>query len=55
MNELETAGMIAKKAIDIDRVRRGPYELAVLILTRLGQHEEAEVVHKRALKWARIP
>ena len=55
MKELETAGMIAKKAIDIDRVRRGPYELAVLILTRLGQHEEAKMVHKRALKWARIP
>jgi tetratricopeptide (TPR) repeat protein len=55
LNELEKSIMIAKEAIDIDPVRRGPYELAASILTRLGQHQEAEKVHKRALKWARIP
>ncbi len=55
LNELRRSIIFAERAIEIDPVRRGPYELAASVLARLGQREAAQKVHKRALKWGRIP
>jgi hypothetical protein len=55
LNELAKASKIIQEAIQIDPLRRGPYELAAAILRKMGKSEEAMNVHKRALDMARIP
>ncbi len=55
LNELDRSIKFAERAIEIDPLRRGPYELAASIQARLGRREAARGVHKRALKWGRIP
>ena len=55
LNELDRSIKFAERAIEIDPLRRGPYELAASVLIRLGRREAARKVHKRALKWGQIP
>lgn len=55
VNELRRSIVFAERAIEIDPLRRKPYELAASVLARLGQREAARKVHKRALKWGQIP
>jgi hypothetical protein len=55
MGRLEASLRYARRAIDIDPLRLGSYQVAEEILARLGRTEDLADLSERARVWARFP